>query len=86
MTNLNHLIQNIKLEHKIGLTSIGRDGEPYDIITQLPKPRIFIKKDTYVATAEQSFKSSKIQMDLIKRTGFDTPLGEILILKSYDLH
>jgi hypothetical protein len=81
-TTLNHLIQNLKKNLKIGLTSIGRDGEPYDIITQLPKPRIFIKEGTYIATAEQSFKSSKIEMELIKATGFDTPLGEILLLKS----
>ena len=81
-TTLNHLIRNAQDDLKIGLTSIGRDGEPYDIITQLPKPRIYIKKGTYIATAEKSFKLSKISMELIKSTGFQTPLGEILILKS----
>jgi hypothetical protein len=81
-TTLNHLIRNAKDNLKIGLTSIGRDGEPYDVITQLPKPRIYIKRGTYIATAENSFKFSTISMELIKNTGFQTPLGEILILKS----
>lgn len=81
-TTLNHLIRNAEVYYKIGLTSIGRDGEPYDVITQLPKPRIFINVGTYIATAEHSFKASGIEMELIKATGFQTPLGEILILKS----
>jgi hypothetical protein len=81
-TTLNHLIRNADKEYNIGLTSIGRDGEPYDVITQLPKPRIYIKENTYIATAEKSYNASKISMDLIRNTGFQTPLGEILILKS----
>lgn len=80
-TTLNYLIKNLK-EITLGLTSIGRDGEKYDVITQLPKPRIFIKKGTIVATARKSFEASEVQMELLKTTQFNTPLGEILILKA----
>jgi len=80
-TTLNYLIKNLK-EYKLGLTSIGRDGELYDVITRLPKPRIFIKKGTIVATAKQSFEGSDAEMEIIKTTPFNTPLGEILILKA----
>jgi len=83
-TTLNYLIKNLKGKYKLGLTSIGRDGEKYDVITQLPKPRIFIEKGTYVATAKESFENSKIPMELLKNTGIRTPLGEILILKALD--
>lgn len=81
-TTLNYLIKNLKGKLKLGLTSIGRDGEKYDVITQLPKPRIFIEKGTYVATAKESFENSKIPMELVKKTEINTPLGEVLILKA----
>jgi len=81
-TTLNHIIKYLQGNCTIGLTSIGRDGEKYDVITQLPKPRIFITKGVYVATAEQCWKDSEIEMDLIKRTGFNTPLGEVIIFKT----
>ena len=80
-TTLNYLIKNLK-DYKLGLTSIGRDGEKYDVITRLPKPRIFIKKGTIVATARQSFEESEVKMEILKTTEFNTPLGEILILKA----
>ncbi len=79
-TTLNYIIKNFK--GNLGITSIGRDGEKYDVITRLPKPRIYIEKGTYVATAEQSLDNSIIKMELIKTTGFNTPLGVIKILKS----
>ncbi|UCC19846.1 MAG: hypothetical protein JSV62_00790 [Promethearchaeota archaeon] len=80
-TTLNYIIKNLK-GYKLGLTSIGRDGEKYDIITQLPKPRILIKKGTIVATARQSYEASEVEMELLKTTEFNTPIGEVLILKA----
>jgi hypothetical protein len=80
-TTLNYIIKNLK-DYKLGLTSIGRDGEKYDVITRLPKPRIFVKKGTIIATAKQSFEASEVNMEILKTTEFATPLGEILILKA----
>ena len=73
----------LNLENRrLGLTSIGRDGERYDVITQLPKPRIFIRSGTIIATARQSYEASEAKMEILKKTEFNTPLGEILILKA----
>lgn len=80
-TTLNFIIKNLK-DHKLGLTSIGRDGEKYDVITNLPKPRIFIEKGTYIATAQQSLENSEIKVELIKKTGIETPMGEVIIAKA----
>ena len=80
-TTLNYLISNLTEKYKLGLTSIGRDGEKYDVITELPKPQIYVKKGTYVVTAQQCLEDSKIKFESIKKTGFNTPLGEIMILK-----
>ncbi len=80
-TTLNYIIKNLE-GYRLGLTSIGRDGEKYDVITQLPKPRIFIKMGTIIATARESFEASEVKLELLKKTEFNTPLGEILILKA----
>ncbi|MHA1992317.1 MAG: lysine 5,6-aminomutase reactivase subunit KamB [Candidatus Hodarchaeales archaeon] len=81
-TTLNYIIRNIGEKYVLGLTSIGRDGEKYDVITDLPKPQIYVKKGTYVVTANQCFEESRIKFEVIRSTGFNTPLGEVLILKA----
>ena len=81
-TTLNHIIKASKGKLKLGLTSIGRDGEKYDEITHLPKPRIFIESGTKIATAFQSLKNSEIKYDLLKESGISTPMGEIKIIKA----
>jgi len=81
-TTLNHIINLLRDKHTIGVTSIGRDGEPYDAITELPKPKIIIEKGTLFATAVDSLKNSDIESELIKHTDFTTPLGIINIYKA----
>ena len=81
-TSLNHIIKLLKNKYTIGVTSIGRDGEPYDAITEIPKPKIIIEEGTIFATAEDSLKNSEIEVELIKGTDFTTPLGIINIYKA----
>ncbi|MFX0082544.1 MAG: hypothetical protein ACFE94_12420 [Candidatus Hodarchaeota archaeon] len=81
-TTLNFIIRNIGEQITLGITSIGRDGEKYDVITELPKPQIYVKKGTYVVTAQQCYEESQIKFEIIQKTGFNTPLGEIMILKA----
>ena len=63
----------------VGLTSIGYDGEDIDNITGLPKPRIFAKKGTLIATAKNCLKSGTAQIKTLKETEISTPLGKIII-------
>lgn len=79
-TTLNHILNHLSSTHQLGLTSIGRDGERYDIISEFPKPRIKIKKGTFVATAEESIKNSEIDVKEILNTNISTPMGKVLIL------
>ena len=81
-TTLNHIINLLKNKLTIGVTSIGRDGEPYDAITELPKPKIIVEEGTIFATAEDSLKNSDIETELIKGTDFTTPLGIINIYRA----
>ncbi len=63
---------------KIGLTSIGYDGELYDNITGLSKPEILVPHGALVATASDCLSSSKAQITPLTRLGIFTPLGEIV--------
>jgi dethiobiotin synthetase len=68
-----------KTNISIGLTSIGYDGEDIDNITGLPKPSLFLKKGTTVATSEKCISGCTAQLDIIKTTNISTPLGKIII-------
>jgi len=66
---------------KVGLTSIGYDGEDIDNITGLPKPRIYVKKGNLVGTAEQCLSVSEAKIEIIEKTPVKTSLGQVLIGK-----
>ncbi|MGX8796564.1 lysine 5,6-aminomutase reactivase subunit KamB [Fusibacter sp. JL298sf-3] len=74
---LNHLIDCI--EAPIGLTSIGRDGERQDLVTQTDKPMIYVGRGTYVATAEALFHLSEAKMEVVEMTPFESAMGRIVI-------
>jgi len=80
-TTLNHILRILKEKTKLGLTSIGRDGEKYDIISYFPKPRILVEKGTLIATAQESIHNCEVPIEIIKNTEISTPIGDILIVK-----
>ncbi|MDY6895165.1 MAG: hypothetical protein SVO01_07110, partial [Thermotogota bacterium] len=51
---INYLLKT--LNKRIGITSIGLDGEPIVQLTSMPKPHIGIVKGTIFATAEKYYK------------------------------
>lgn len=81
-TTLNYMINIAKNKYKLGLTSIGRDGESKDSIFSTPKPRIYVEKGTIIATAKQCIFNSDITKEILVATNLKTPLGEILIIRS----
>ena len=80
-TTLNHILRILKGKATLGLTSIGRDGEKYDIISYFQKPRIFVEEGTLIASAQESIDNSDIPIKMIKNTGINTPMGNVLIAK-----
>jgi hypothetical protein len=79
-TTLIHLLgQSIKRKSRTGLAGIGYDGEEFDNVTRLPKPRILIEKGVFVATSEECLKASTCRFKVLERTGIITALGEVLI-------
>ncbi len=80
-TVLNALIESFK-SMRIGLTSIGMDGEALDNVTSLPKPRIKVHPSFLVATAEGCLKAAEAEYSLIEKTSIRTPLGNIVIAQA----
>ena len=64
---------------KLGLTSSGRDGEEFDIISALPKPAIDLPANTVVATATGSLERGSARLEILMATGIYNSLGEIVI-------
>ncbi|NLZ53946.1 MAG: hypothetical protein GX892_12535, partial [Thermoanaerobacteraceae bacterium] len=65
----------------LGLTSIGYDGEEIDNITGLPKPRLFVKENTLLATAQKCLKGGSAEYEILETTDITTPLGNINIVR-----
>ena len=80
-TTLNYLIRKCRGKN-IALTSIGRDGETACVVTKTDKPKIFIEEGTLVATARGCLKRSDFTPQVLDATGFNTPLGEVILLKA----
>jgi hypothetical protein len=77
---LNHLIgEAIEECVPIGITSIGRDGENLDIVTETEKPRIYVEEGTYIATAREMLNFGDANIEIMQVTDYRTPLGEIVI-------
>ena len=82
-TVLNSIIEKFDFERKIlSLTSIGRDGEDVDIVTSTKKPKVYVKKGTLVATAKKMALMSDTTKEILKTTGINTALGEIVIFRA----
>ncbi|WP_040214729.1 hypothetical protein [Clostridium polynesiense] len=79
----NYILKETSKEDIIlGITSIGRDGEEVDAVTLTKKPRIYINKNTILATARQSLSQCDFTKEVLYTTGINTPMGEIVLLKA----
>jgi hypothetical protein len=81
-TVLNHILSKAWGSLTLGVTSIGRDGEDKDRVTDTEKPRIFIESGTYIATAKECLFKGDITKEIIETTGIHTPMGEVIIARA----
>jgi hypothetical protein len=73
-TVVNHLLD--RLDGRIGLASLGLDGEARDHLTGLPKPRITPPAGTLVATTEGLLGPGAAA---VRRLPFRTAMGRVVI-------
>lgn len=82
-TTLNQLIAELKQNGvSFGATSVGRDGESTDLVTNTVKPGIFVYKGTIVATAADLLKHCDTTKEILYSTGIFTPMGEIIVFRA----
>ncbi|MBO4992252.1 MAG: hypothetical protein J6E42_08875 [Firmicutes bacterium] len=84
-TALNYLIEEAMDECiRLGITSIGRDGETQDLVTGTDKPRIYLEKDTIVTVPTQLYDMADAGLEILKKTKYSTPMGDLLICRVAD--
>ncbi len=82
-TVLNYIIDHVKEnKYPLGLTSIGRDGEKTDLVTSTEKPRIYVRRGTYIATAKQCLSYGDITKEILAATDIHTAMGEVIMIKA----
>lgn len=84
-TLLNYLIkQNEKQNHKLGIASIGVDGERVDLLTGQPKPLIRIPKETLVVTTGNGLKEGTAAWRIYDHIDSNTSVDKIYIAEALD--
>ncbi len=67
---------------RVGVTSVGRDGEQRDVIdSRIEKPRVRLPAGSLVATTDGLLRASGISHELLEDTHVRTPLGTVLIAR-----
>lgn len=80
---LNEIIdQAYEKDIVLGITSIGRDGESRDLVTDTEKPRICIAKGTIIATAEKLLNRSDLKYEVLEILDQNTILGKIVLIRA----
>ncbi len=69
-------------DRRVGVTSVGRDGEEHDVIDfRIDKPRVRLAAGSLVATTDVLLRASGIPYELLEDPGVRTPLGRVLIAR-----
>jgi hypothetical protein len=67
---------------RVGVTSVGRDGEEHDVIdARIEKPRIRLQAGSLVASTGALLRASGLAHERLAQTGVRTPLGEVVIAR-----
>ena len=80
------LLGHVKKEPALitAITSIGFDGENFDNVTGLPKPRVDVWEGCFVAVAEKCFQQpaeGEARLKVLSYTDIVTPLGRVAICR-----
>ncbi len=65
----------------LAVTSIGLDGEEFDQVTGLPKPRLKLPEGAYLVTAERCVDGGTAKLEVIKGLRAKTPLGNLQLTR-----
>lgn len=67
---------------RVGVTSIGRDGEARDVLDErIEKPAIHLRAGSLVATTEVLLRESGLPWERVEETALTTPLGRVAVAR-----
>jgi hypothetical protein len=67
---------------RVGVTSVGRDGEEHDVIdARIEKPRVRLVGGSLVATTDGLLRASGIPHQVLEDPAVRTPLGRVLVVR-----
>ena len=76
------LAEHAAAGRRVGVTSIGRDGEARDVIdARIEKPRVHLAAGSLVATTAGLLRASAVAHERLAQTGVRTPLGEVVLAR-----
>lgn len=78
-TTFNHVLRRLPPAERVGLMSIGIDGEAHDVLLGTPKPHIVVEPGAYVATAQRAVEGCTARLEYVHSLGIETPLGEVFV-------
>jgi hypothetical protein len=67
---------------RVGLVSIGLDGERQDAWLDIPKPRVRVEKGTLFVTAESSLAEADVPVRVLADAGIASSLGRAVLVEA----
>ena len=71
-----------QMGERVGLCSMGLDGEAFDAWLDCPKPRVQVEKGTLLVTAAAMAQQAGPLLRLLKPAGFRSALGETVLCEA----
>lgn len=76
---LNYVLRRlVNSNHKLGITSIGLDGEGMDQVTLTHKPEIYLKAGDVFATSEAYYRQKKLDAEILDLSKQRSAMGRIV--------
>ncbi|MBL0385348.1 hypothetical protein JJB07_01700 [Tumebacillus sp. ITR2] len=81
-TAMNSLISQAQATgRRLGIVSIGVDGERRDAIMGVPKPDVYVPVGALVASAGDVMNEGSAVLSVVGRTGFSSTLGDVYLAR-----
>ena len=75
---LNYLLRHLPADYRVGVTSIGLDGETRDQVVGTEKPEITLRKGMVFATTEKHYRQRRLVSELMDVSDIPTALGRLV--------
>lgn len=79
---LNYLLRHLPSDVRVGVTSIGLDGESRDQVVGTEKPEIMLRAGSAFATTEKHYRERRLVAELMDVSDIPTALGRLVTART----